>query len=47
MLAEFEDINAQFETAEDFDELLAKQAKVQDKLDACDGWNLDSRLIWR
>ena len=44
LLAQFEDINAQFETAEDFDELLAKQAKVQDKLDACDGWNLDSRL---
>lgn len=44
LLAEFEDINTQFETAEDFDSLLAKQAKVQDKLDACDGWNLDSRL---
>jgi len=44
LLAQFEEINAQFETAEDFDELLAKQAKVQDKLDACDGWNLDSRL---
>jgi sulfate-transporting ATPase len=44
LLNEFEEINAQFETAEDFDELLARQAKVQDKLDACDGWNLDSRL---
>jgi energy-dependent translational throttle protein EttA len=44
LLAQFEEINAQFETAEDFDELLAKQSKVQDKLDACDGWNLDSRL---
>ncbi len=44
LLAEFEEINAQFETAEDFDALLAKQAKVQDQLDACDGWNLDSRL---
>ena len=44
LLAEWEDINKQFETATDFDALLAKQAKLQDKLDACNAWDLDSRL---
>ena len=32
------------ETATDYDALLARQAKVQDMLDACNGWDLDSKL---
>lgn len=44
LLKEWEDVNAAFETADDFDALLAKQAKLQDELDACDAWDLDSRL---
>ena len=44
LLKEWEEVNAAFETAEDFDALLAKQAKLQDELDACDAWDLDSRL---
>ena len=46
-LREFEDINAQFATdlSEDaMEALLARQAKVQDKLDATNAWDLDSRL---
>ncbi|MBT6325859.1 MAG: energy-dependent translational throttle protein EttA [Bdellovibrionales bacterium] len=44
LLNDWEEINKQFETATDFDELLAKQAKLQDQLDACQAWDLDSRL---
>ena len=44
LLKEWEEVNAAFETADDFDSLLAKQAKLQDELDACDAWDLDSRL---
>ncbi len=44
LLKAFDDISAQFETTDDFDELLEKQAKLQDKLDACNAWDLDSRL---
>ena len=45
MLAEFEAINEKFgEPDADFDKLLARQAKVQEKLDAADAWNLDNRL---
>ena len=44
LLKEWEDVNAAFETSDDFDALLAKQAKLQDELDACDAWDLDSRL---
>jgi ATP-binding cassette ChvD family protein len=45
LLAEFEEINAAFaEPDADFDKLLARQAEVQDKLDAADAWNLDTRL---
>jgi ATP-binding cassette ChvD family protein len=46
-LHEFEDINAQFATdlSEDaMEALLARQASVQDKLDATNAWDLDSRL---
>lgn len=47
LLEEFEALSAKF--AEPMDEnqmndLLAKQANLQDKLDACDAWELDTRL---
>ncbi len=47
LLAEFEAINAQFADPMDddaMDKLLARQADVQEKLDACGAWDLDSRL---
>ena len=45
MLAEFDAINNAFADPDaDFDALLAKQAELQDKLDAADAWNIDSRL---
>ena len=45
MLAEFDAINAAFcDPDADFDTLLARQAELQDKLDAADAWNIDSKL---
>jgi energy-dependent translational throttle protein EttA len=47
LLKEFEEINAKFgETMsdEDMDKLLERQGAVQEKLDAQDAWDLDSRL---
>ena len=45
LLAEFEEINNAFADPEcDMDKLLARQAEVQDQLDAADAWELDSRL---
>jgi len=45
LLAEFEEINNGFADPDcDMDKLLARQAVVQDKLDAADAWELDSRL---
>ena len=45
LLAEFEDINNAFADPDcDMDKLLDRQAEVQDKLDAADAWELDSRL---
>ncbi len=45
LLAEFEEINNAFADPDcDMDKLLARQAEVQDKLDAADAWDLDSRL---
>ncbi|MDE5659897.1 MAG: energy-dependent translational throttle protein EttA [Muribaculaceae bacterium] len=45
MLAEFDKINEAFaEPDADFDTLLARQAELQDKLDAADAWNIDSKL---
>ena len=45
MLAEFDAINAAFADPDaDFDTLLARQAELQDKLDAADAWNIDSKL---
>ena len=45
MLAEFDAVNAAFGDPDaDFDALLARQAELQDKLDAADAWNIDSKL---
>ncbi|HBL34106.1 MAG TPA: energy-dependent translational throttle protein EttA [Porphyromonadaceae bacterium] len=50
LLAEYEDINLKFglpEYYEDEDKmngLFSRQAELQDKLDACDAWNIDNRL---
>ncbi|MBW6510562.1 MAG: energy-dependent translational throttle protein EttA [Desulfuromonadaceae bacterium] len=45
LLKEFEDINAAFaEPDADMEKLCDRQAKVQDRLDALDAWELDSRL---
>ena len=45
LLAEFEEINNAFADPDcDMDKLLTRQAEVQDKLDAADAWDLDSRL---
>ncbi len=45
LLKEFEAINAAFADPEaDMDKLCERQAIVQDKLDALDAWELDSRL---
>src|ERR671916_365334 len=47
LLKEFDDINARFgdEMSEDeMNKLLERQGEVQEKLDATDAWDLDSRL---
>ncbi len=45
MLREYDEINMSFaEPDADFDKLLARQAELQDKLDAADAWNIDQRL---
>jgi len=45
LLAEFDRINEAFGDPDaDFDKLASKQAKVQEKLDETDAWNLDARL---
>ncbi|HCM20263.1 MAG TPA: energy-dependent translational throttle protein EttA, partial [Porphyromonadaceae bacterium] len=50
LLAEYEDINLKFglpEYYEDEDKmngLFSRQAELQDKLEACDAWNIDNRL---
>ena len=45
MLAEYDKVNEAFgEPDADFDTLLARQAELQDKLDAADAWNIDSKL---
>ncbi len=45
MLAEYDAVNAAFGDPDaDFDALLARQAELQDKLDAADAWNIDSKL---
>src|SRR5690554_3315670 len=50
LLTEYEDINLKFglpeyyEDEEKMNGLFARQAELQDKLDACDAWNIDNRL---
>lgn len=47
LLKEYDDINAKFSEPMSDDEmtaLLDKQGKIQDRLEALDGWELDSRL---
>src|SRR5687768_11685661 len=47
LLKEFEEINAKFGeemSDEEMEKLLARQGEVQEKLDAADAWDLDSRL---
>jgi ATP-binding cassette ChvD family protein len=47
ILAEFDEINAKFGedlSADEMDALMARQSEVQDKLDATNAWDLDSRL---
>jgi ATP-binding cassette ChvD family protein len=45
LLAEFDRINEAYGDPDaDFDKLAAKAAKIQEKLDASDAWNLDAKL---
>jgi len=47
LLAEFNEINAKFAepmSDDEMNDLIERQGKVQDKLDAQDAWDLDSRL---
>jgi len=50
LLAEYEDINLKFglpeyyENEDKMNGLFARQAELQDKLDACDAWSIDNRL---
>ncbi|WP_420153269.1 energy-dependent translational throttle protein EttA [Siphonobacter sp.] len=45
LLKEFEEINEAFGDPDaDFDKLLARQGEVQEKLDALDAWELDTKL---
>src|SRR5512136_1450084 len=47
LLDEFDRINARFAeemSPEDMDKLLAEQARVQDAIDACNGWEIDRTL---
>ncbi len=50
LLAEFDRVNESFadpdvlENPEKMDALIARQAELQDKLDAADAWNIDSKL---
>ncbi len=50
LLAEYDAVNNAFadpevlEDPEKMDKLIARQAELQDKLDACDAWNIDNKL---
>ena len=45
LLAEFDAINEAFGDPDaDMDKLMEKQAKIQEKLDACNAWELESQL---
>ncbi len=45
LLKEYEDINAAFSDPDaDFDKLIEKQSKLQEKIDQIDAWDIDSKL---
>lgn len=50
LLAEFDKVNESFgnpdvlEDPDKMDQLINRQAELQDKLDACDAWNIDNKL---
>ena len=50
LLAEYDSVNEAFadpevlENPDKMDALIARQAELQDKLDACDAWNIDNKL---
>ena len=50
LLKEYDEVNEAFadpdvlENPEKMDALIARQAEIQDKLDACDAWNIDYKL---
>ncbi|MCH5222531.1 MAG: energy-dependent translational throttle protein EttA [Muribaculaceae bacterium] len=50
LLAEYDEVNKGFEDPEvledpdKMEKLMARQAELQDKLDACDAWNIDNKL---
>jgi ATP-binding cassette ChvD family protein len=47
LLARYDEITARFGdplTSEEMEKLLAEQGRVQEEIELCDGWNLDSRL---
>jgi len=45
MLREYDEVNNAFADPEaDYDKLLARQAELQDKLDAADAWNINTKL---
>jgi ATP-binding cassette ChvD family protein len=47
LLARYDEINAKFAdemSPDEMDKVLEEQGKVQDRIEAADGWNLDSRL---
>ena len=50
LLAEFDKVNNSFadpdvlDDPEKMDQLIARQAELQDHLDACDAWNIDNKL---
>jgi energy-dependent translational throttle protein EttA len=47
LLTRYDEINAKFAeemSPEEMDKVLEEQGKVQDRIEAADGWNLDSRL---
>lgn len=45
LIKEYEAVNAEFSNPDaDFDALIAKQAKLQEKIDRIDAWDIDSKL---
>ena len=50
LIAEFDKVNESFgdpdvlDDPDKMDKLIARQAELQDKLDACDAWNIDNKL---